>query len=977
MQVPKQGETLSGFRVTDVRDVPEYRGKGVYLTHEVTGCRVYHLLTEDSENVFSFNFKTPPYDNTGVAHIIEHAVLSGSKRYPLKDPFISLMKGSVQTYLNASTYPDKTMYPAATVLKKDYFNLMSVYGDAVFFPLLTEHVFMQEGYRVDAGEDGSFGFQGIVLSEMQGVYASQDSIAGDWAVRSLFPDSPYGYDSGGSPESIPDLSYEAFREFHRIYYHPSNCRVFLYGNIPTDEQCAFLQEQFLQYFTKREQLPETTHTKRWNEPRRIEKTSPLAEGQDEKGKTTILLNFRADPVTDPVSVLGMEILTEALMGNDGAPITKAILDSGLGDDLSPVSGLDSQLADVIVSIGIRGSEPDRAEAFEDLVFGELIKMAEGGISEDVLEGAIKRVEFRNREIRGGIPFGLRLMGKSLRGWMNGASPEHTMLFTPWMEEIKRRHGEGGYFEKLIRRQFLDNTHRSTLVVRPDREHAANQNAELNRKLEEKVQPGDARHREALMSKTAEFYRRQETGEESEVMVPGLSKTDMPADIRRIDTKEDVIEGIPAYAHDLFTNGIVYTDVFFDVSGLDDESALLLPFFSRLVTATGLPGMTYDEVARKLSLTTGGFFCFLESNTPVYGGEAQPAEYLVFRMKMLEENLDEALGLFSRIIREAVLDDTERIEDLVSEGRNDFRSGFFHMGHSLASLRAGAKIRGTAAREESWRGIQQFMFLEQLGSDIRAADMPVRLKELRRRLFTRSRVRIHAAGRGAVLDSVLRKTAAMVSTLPEDQGRTEVFARPIYRNIELFVVESTVGFASSVIPASRLGMDNHPAEVLIGRLLTTGFLWEQVRMRGGAYGVSAGADGTDGLFSMTSYRDPALEQTLRVFREGLEFVARGNITDDELEKVIITTVGKELKPLSPAEESIIGLRRRLYGVTDALRLKKHNAILQMDRGKVQATAEKLLDEYDGGASVVIGGRKLIDRTASDYPAADGGITVLPI
>lgn len=972
----KPGDKLHGFHVTDIKEIEEYRGTGVRLVHEDTGCEVYHLVTEDPENVFSFNFKTPPADNTGVPHILEHSVLSGSRNYPLKDPFISLMKGSVQTYLNASTYPDKTIYPAATVLKKDYFNLMSVYADAVFFPLLTEQVFLQEGHRIDASEDGSFAFQGIVFSEMQGVYASHDNIVGEWSVRSLFPGSAYGYDYGGSPDAIPDLTYEAFREFHRIHYHPSNCRIFLYGNIPTAEQCAFLQDHFLSRFSSGEGRRTVPLPERWSAPMRVEKTSPLAEGQDEKEKTTILINFRAVPVTDPAGVLGMEVLAEALMGNEGAPITKAVQDSGLGDDLSPVSGLDTQTADTVISIGIRGSEPERAEAFEALIFGELEKLAAGGIPRDVLEGALRRVEFRNREIRGGLPFGLRLMGKALRGWMNGTDPETTMLFTPWMEEVKRLDAAGGYFEGLIRRHVLENMHRSTLVVRPDREHAAREAEELQAKLEEIVRSGGHGYRDELIRRTGEFYRLQEADEPAGVKMPSLSLSDLPKDIRRIDTREGTVDGIPVYSHDLFTNGIVYTDILFDITGLDEESALLLPFFSHLLTSTGLPGVPYDEVARLLTLKTGGLYTFFESNVPA-GGDGRPLEYLVFRMKTLEENLQEGLDLFGRILTEAVLDDVRRIADVAAEGRNDFRSSFLHGGHSLAALRAAGRLSGTAAREESWRGVRQFLFLEELAQEKSMEAVGRRLDALRKSIFTRAKVRMHAAGSPQAVEAALAAGCRILSALPAGEASPPVYPRPSYLKMEPLVVESAVGFASSVIPASLIGSEEHPAEVLLGRLLATGFLWERVRLNGGAYGVSAGANGMDGYFSMVSYRDPGVDQTLAVFRQGLEMIASGGIRDDELEKVIITTVGKELRPLSPGEESITGLRRRLYGITDELRLAKHNMTLGMDTRKVRAAAERLLEGYDRGASVVIGGKALVDRTVAAYPEAGSAVTVLPL
>ena len=808
----------------------------------------------------------------------------------------------------------------------------------------------------------------------RGVYASHESIAGEWAIRSLYPGSPYGCEYGGFPGAIPDLTYEEFRRFHRIHYHPSNCRIFLYGNIPTDEQCGFLQDNFLHAFSSGEGEVTVSSPMRWDRPLYIEKTSPIPEGREETGKTTILMNFRTVPVTDPVALLGIEILAEALMGNDGSPVTKAVQESNLGDDLSPVSGLDSALPDVVVSIGIRGSEPDRVKDFEELVFGELRRLADKGIPGDILEGALRRVEFRNREIRGGVPFGLRLLGKSLRGWMNGIHPETTMLFSPWMEEIKRKNAGGGYFEELLRRQFLENSHRSTLVVRPDRKHSEREAEALRTRLEEKIEQGGPGFRDECARRTREFYRAQETEEDPAFTVPSLSKEDLPEDIRRIDTREETRDGIPVYSHDLFTNGVMYVDILFDVSGLDTGSSALLPFFSRLVTSCGLPGMPYDEVARKLTLKTGGLYSFLESNLPVSGGTA-PLEYLTFRMKTLGETADEALDLLGDLLTRAVLDDVERIGDLAAEARNDFRGGLLDIGHSLASLRAAGRLSGASAREEQWRGIEQFLFLEGLVS--RPEELPGRLEALREKILTRDRVRLHVTGEGTERDTMIDKVIGLSGSLPRGGESVPEPCRIDYERMEGLVVESAVGFASTVLKASRLGTREHAAEVVLSRLLSTGFLWEKVRMRGGAYGVFAGANGIEGLLSMTSYRDPGVDETLRVFREGLETIARGEFSDEDLEKTIISIVGKELRPLSPSEESLIGLRRRLYGITDELRLDKHNTILRMDRRSLRERAEGLLQHYDMGASVVIGGRPLIDPTIERYPGAGKRVITLPV
>jgi Zn-dependent M16 (insulinase) family peptidase len=471
MQTLKPGDKMHGFTLVSVSNQEEYKGKGYTFKHDKTGLELFHLHNDDTENLFSFSFKTPASDNTGVAHILEHSVLSGSRKYPVKDPFMALMKGSMNTFLNAMTYPEKTIYPAASPVKKDYFNMMSVYADAVFFPLLKKEVFQQEGHRLEFDENGDLKIVGIVFNEMKGAYSDHDSIVGEWCYRSLLPDTQYFYDSGGEPEAIPDLSYDQFKEYHENYYHPSNCRVFLYGNIPSKKQLQFLEENFLNAFESKLVDTEIREQKRWDNPLSMELTSPLTENENPDGKTTIAVNWLMNDIGNPLDLLSLEVLSEILLANSGSPLYKAIVDSGLGEDLSPVSGLETDVRELIFTVGIRGTNPDKKDDFEKLINNKFTELVQQGILPDIVKGALKRVEFRNREIKGGSSFGLRLMGKSLRGWLHGYIPETTLEFTRWMEKLKLSVAEDSrYFEKIIEKLFLNNNHRATIVVRPDSRH---------------------------------------------------------------------------------------------------------------------------------------------------------------------------------------------------------------------------------------------------------------------------------------------------------------------------------------------------------------------------------------------------------------------------------------------------------------------------------------------------------------------------
>ena len=983
----KTGELLHGFLIESITPLKEYRGTGIYLKHIKTGCEVFHLLREDPENLFAFVFKTPAVDNTGVAHIMEHSVLSGSERYPVKDPFLALMKGSMNTFLNAMTYPDKTVYPASSTVEKDYFNIMRVYGDAVFFPLLKEEVFLQEGRRFEPDpESGGYKLDGVVYNEMQGAYSSHDTIVNEWSYRHLFPGSPYYYDSGGEPLEIPRLTYQEFIDYHKKYYHPSNCRIFLYGDINTGKQLQILNDEFLDRFEAGEKIGQVPLTSHWDEPKRFFMTSSMAddpEGIDHgdgdrdggSGKSTITINWKTSSITRPEDILSMEILSEMLLGNMGSPLYKILTESDIGEDVAPSSGLDTEIRESVFSVGIRGAEPDSADSFENLVMSTLRQLADEGIPEDVLRGALHQVEFRNREIRGGIPFGLRLMDKSLRGWLHDSLPWETMNFAENMEKIKKHVDENpGYFNDLIRKQFIDNNHRTTLVVTPSAEHDAGINKALEGLVSELTGNNGSKLSEELVEKSGIFHTYQEEQDPPEVqdLIPTLHRKDLPRDISLIDTSINKVDGIPFYFHDLYTHGIIYIDLAFDVRGFDRTTSSYLPMFTRLVTSSGLPGLTYDQVARQLSMVSGGIYTFLESS-PVIGTDEE-REYIFFRLKVLERDLEPAFELLENMLLNSLISDPARIRDLLFEHRNDFKSSILPMGHSLSALRGASKIARGLTREEAWRGIEQYFFLDSLIKQMKNSggngeNIGRVMENIRKRIFTRDRLLINITGPESALAPVRNRMSLFASRLPEGI-KTDLVSDPREWEVEKFneglIFPAAVGFSARLMPAALAGTFAHSCELLLGHYLKTNLLWERIRMKGGAYGVSSSANGAEGLFSFTSYRDPNPGRSLEEFRNSLTWMAENEVSVQALEKTVIGVVGKDARPLSPGEKSMMGFRRDLYGVTDAIRRKNRENLLKITPGDLKKAAADLLANWDRGVSVYLAG----DEMAGKIEGAEG-------
>jgi len=963
MQTIKPGDKMHGFTLTSVSDQKEYKGKGYTFKHNKTGMELFHLHNDDSENLFSFSFKTPAYDNSGVAHILEHSVLSGSRKYPVKDPFMALMKGSMNTFLNAMTYPEKTVYPAASPVEKDYFNMMSVYADAVFFPLLKREVFHQEGHRLEFDEDGNLKIVGIVFNEMKGAYSDHDSIVGEWCYRSLLPDTQYFYDSGGEPEAIPDLSYEQFKHYHETYYHPSNCKVFLYGNIPSEKQLKFLEEGFLKTFEYKEVNTEIRDQIRWDKPSYMELTSPLTENEDPKGKSTIVINWLMTNVGNPLDLLSLEVLSEILLSNTGSPLYKAVVDSGLGEDLSPVSGLETDVRELIFSVGIRGTDPDKKEAFEKLIEDEIVNLIEKGLLSDTVIGALKRVEFRSREIKGGAPFGLRLMGKALRGWIHGFTPETTLEFTKWMEQLKEKaSGDSRYFEKLLKKLFLDNKHRTTIIVRPEAGHTKKQEEKLNLRISKITDIVDEDRDRSIRDQNNALRVFQDTpdSDEDTLKIPSLSIEDLPKDITYINTDFSQIEDIPVYSHDLFTNGIDYVDFSFEIVGLSEEESKYLPLFTKMICTGSLPGISYDEVARLLTLNTGGFGAFLESAV-VHPNRDQIRDFTFFRVKFLESDYKKALDLVFRLFLESMLFEEKRLKNVIIEMRNDFISAIIPSGNAFANLRAGSRLSETLRREERWRGIDQLLFLNTINENLESDSLKKIggiLETIRTKVMGSKILSLNITASGSEISKVKYYLEDLLVKFPSG---SKIPADPNpgtnvkFKKQEALIIPAPVSYLAQAFRSSLIESINYGPELILSHILRTDYLWENVRMKGGAYGASASANGMEGIFSFSSYRDPNIEKTIAAFREGLELLAQDITKKDIIEKALITIVGKDLRPQSPGEKSVIGFIRKLYNITDDMRKIRRKSIMEVDSVLLKKAALRLLEELSNSSLVVLAGR----------------------
>jgi len=978
----KKGQKLdSGFTVVDVVDLREIQATGVWARHDRCGAEVFHVVNDDSENLFAFAFATPPQDSTGVAHILEHAVLCGSENYPLKDAFIVLAQGSLQTFLNAMTYPDKTAYPASSVNEHDYFNLMSVYGDAVFRPLLSRWSFMQEGHRFEIARDESgaekLSVTGVVYNEMKGAYSSLNAYADLWVTKSVLPDTAYDFDFGGSPDSIPDLTWEGLKDFHKKRYSPANCRVFLAGNIPTEKQLDFLSANYFSAFAQGEggeAAPRVESQPRWTAP--VERRIPCPSAGDDV-KPTVFVSWLCTHVTDVAESIALSALSSILLGHDGSPLLKALIESGLGEDASQVSGLDASTAEAVFSAGLRGVRIGAEKEVEALVLGELRRLADEGIPPKEIEAALLAVEFSQREIkRSGGPFSLVWMARSLRAWMHGCKPWDSLLLEPSMEAIRRNlAGDSRYFESLIRKYLLDNPHRAFVVMEPQTDFLSKQEARLEEKMAGMLRGLSAEEKRSIIDMSAALEESQSEGDTPEALaaIPHLSRADLSADPETVPRRHEDLGGAPALCHDIHTNGISYMEFAFPLDILPHEEYEWLPFFGRAATSVGLPGMDYAQVSSLLAQTVGGFNFSLQTGTAAPdNGAAHPLgarivetargaldiagrDWMLYRMKCLDEKAEPSLDILLRLITEADFSDGKRIRDLALEMKNQLFSSIAGYGSGYASSRAERVASPSAQTGETWNGLSQILFVNRLAK-METDEIIAKLFSLREALVSGG-VIVNLAGSA----QTLRANGAAVARrfgrfgAPKPRLNLEGAAQDAPGEVrEVFASQSLqIGFAAMSMKAAPFDTGAQIAEAALAHYMTTGALWEDIRMKGGAYGASASSDALERCFTFSTYRDPNPLRSLDAFPAILKSQAAGSLDDNELVKTIIGCYARETRPRTPAGKSVGDFLSFLSRVNGGYRRRKLERLIALQAQDVRDAAGSLCAQEPFGRVVLAG------------------------
>jgi hypothetical protein len=945
-----------GFRIERQADVPEINSTATLYTHVKSGARLLSLVNEDENKVFGINFRTPPEDSTGVAHIMEHSVLCGSRKYPLKEPFVELIKGSMKTFLNAFTMPDKTCYPVASTNTKDFYNLADVYMDAVLHPLIPEKTLLQEGWHFELDEpEGELVYKGVVFNEMKGAYSSPDGLLHTRSRQSLFPDQTYGHDSGGQPEAILDLTYAQFKGFHERYYHPSNAYIYFYGDDDPEQRLQFL-DAYLSEFDRVDPASEVPLQPKFDTPRTFEFLYDMPDPEAGSKKGMVTLNWMLDESQDPEEGLALDILTHLLIGNQAAPLRKALIDSGLGENLVG-GGLEDQLRQMSFSVGLKGINPQDGNAVEALILQTLSTLADEGFDRLAVEASLNTTEFRLRELNtGGFPRGLVLMIWALAAWAYERDPIEPLYFEAPLASIKARLAAGeAVFEILIRKYLLENLHRTRVLLRPDAQvGAAVQEAESERLREARLAM-DQQEVLDLVDSTEALRKWQARPDDPDDLarLPFLSLADLDPKNTQIPLENQKLGGVDTYYHDLFTNGIVYFDLGFDLSGVGPELLPYLALFSRAIFGMGTRQENYVSLTQRIGRKTGGVggSRLLSSSFADPNGVA----WFFIRGKGTVAQTPDLLDIISDVIVDLKLDDQERFLQLALEAKARKEAGLIPGGHGIVNTRLKAHFSPSSRAAEAIGGLSNLFFTRALVDEIQN-DWPgvhQKLEAIRIAIFNGNHAIANATVDGQSWKSLQPAVADFLGGLPRHTQNRPTWQFENLPDNEGLTMPSQVNYVGKGANLYDLGYESHGAAMVARRYLGTTWLWEKIRVQGGAYGGLSSFGRMSGTFTYLSYRDPNLLKTLDNYDGAGYFLSQADIPQSELTKTIIGTISDFDSYQLPDSKGYTSLLRKLTAVSESNRQQLRDEILTTTVADIHKFGEALIRLNDVGHVVVLG------------------------
>ncbi|MBT9694423.1 insulinase family protein [[Eubacterium] rectale] len=957
---------LAEYEILDEHRVEDVQSDGFILRHKKSGARIAILSNNDDNKVFYIGFRTPPEDETGVPHIIEHTTLCGSKKFPVKDPFIELAKGSLNTFLNAMTYPDKTVYPVASCNDQDFKNLMDVYLDAVFNPNITkyEEIFKQEGWHYElTGKDDELKINGVVYNEMKGAYSSPDEVLSSQIYRSLFPDNTYSKDSGGNPEYIPKLTYEAYLDFYHKYYHPSNSYIYLYGDMDVVERLEWLDKEYLSLYDYKKVNSEINKQPAFDEIKNVEAQYSITMDDSQENKTYLSYNRVVGDSLDEMLYQAFDVLDYALVSSPGAPVKQALIDAGIGDDV--YGSYDAGILQPVFSFVAKNANASQADEFESIIESTLKEVVKTGINKEALLAGINSSEFKFREADfGQFPKGLLFGLNCLDSWLFDDMKPFIHLECLGTFAKLRKAVDTDYFEKLIQEYLLDNTHGSSVTVKPKRGLGNEREEALAKELSDYKASLSDEEIKKLIEDTEHLkkYQEEPSSDEDLRKLPMLTRADMKKNAMPFSNIEDELLDVKVVRHDIESNGIDYISFLFDAGDFAQSELGYLGFFTNALGLVSTEKYSYTDLANATNIYTGGISTGTASHPDIKDRNNFVFKFEV-KLKVLEKNLDKALELMEQMLLTSDFTDTKRLGELVAQIKARLQANLSSSGHLVAAMRSMSSFSRYALYQDELKGVAFYRSICRIEKELSESPKSVsdKLAAIAKKLFARNRMLISFTGNNEAYGNAkpsLEKVIAGFNKMSAVGNQAEVHFNTAK---EAFIDASQIQYVAKTGDFICEGYEYTGALRLLRIILSYDYLWINVRVKGGAYGCM-NTFLRSGESYFVSYRDPNLSDTLDVYDRIPEYIKRFSPDERDMTKYIIGTFSALDTPMNPEAKGSRSLSAYLEGITYEQIQKERNEILNAQPEDIRRLADLVEAVLKKDSICVIGNENMIKESA---------------
>lgn len=957
---------LAEYEILDEHRVEDVQSDGFILRHKKSGARIAILSNNDDNKVFYIGFRTPPEDETGVPHIIEHTTLCGSKKFPVKDPFIELAKGSLNTFLNAMTYPDKTVYPVASCNDQDFKNLMDVYLDAVFNPNITkyEEIFKQEGWHYElTGKDDELKINGVVYNEMKGAYSSPDEVLSSQIYRSLFPDNTYSKDSGGNPEYIPKLTYEAYLDFYHKYYHPSNSYIYLYGDMDVVERLEWLDKEYLSLYDYKKVNSEINKQPAFDEIKNVEAQYSITMDDSQENKTYLSYNRVVGDTLDEMLYQAFDVLDYALVSSPGAPVKQALIDAGIGDDV--YGSYDAGILQPVFSFVAKNANASQADEFESIIENTLKEVVKTGINKEALLAGINSSEFKFREADfGQFPKGLLFGLNCLDSWLFDDMKPFIHLECLGTFAKLRKAVDTDYFEKLIQEYLLDNTHGSSVTVKPKRGLGNEREEALAKELSDYKASLSDEEIKKLIEDTEHLkkYQEEPSSDEDLRKLPMLTRADMKKNAMPFSNIEDELLDVKVVRHDIESNGIDYISFLFDAGDFAQSELGYLGFFTNALGLVSTEKYSYTDLANATNIYTGGISTGTASHPDIKDRNNFVFKFEV-KLKVLEKNLDKALELMEQMLLSSDFTDTKRLGELVAQIKARLQANLSSSGHLVAAMRSMSSFSRYALYQDELKGVAFYRSICHIEKELSESPKSVsdKLAAIAKKLFARNRMLISFTGNNEAYGNAkpsLEKVIAGFNKMSAVGNQAEVHFNTAK---EAFIDASQIQYVAKTGDFICEGYEYTGALRLLRIILSYDYLWINVRVKGGAYGCM-NTFLRSGESYFVSYRDPNLSDTLDVYDRIPEYIKNFSPDERDMTKYIIGTFSALDTPMNPEAKGSRSLSAYLEGITYEQIQKERNEILNAQPEDIRRLADLVKAVLKKDSICVIGNENMIKESA---------------